>query len=97
MSIMHYQHLVMLQEFHSMHSVNVHYPPSAYMADSTRKSVVADLPGLRLAKHIALVRSRPASAEGAASPFGPQTNRLNLRLHNKVGAHNATAIMDLRA
>ena len=52
------------------------------MAETTRKSVIADIPGLRLAKQIALVRS----TQEAPSPamFGPQNSRLNFRLHNKV-------------
>lgn len=68
--------------FDSLHSVNIHYPPTTYMDDSTRKSVIADLPGLRLAKHITLVRS--AQQQPSSNVFGPHTNRLNLRLHNKV-------------
>jgi len=72
-----------MQDCRSLHSVNIHYPPSSYVGDETRKSVIADLPGLRLAKQIALVR---ATHLGGASPalFGPQSSRLNLRLHNKV-------------
>lgn len=69
--------------FHSLHSVNIHYPPTTYMDDSTRRSVVADLPGLRLAKQITLARNQQEPT--ASTVFGPHTNRLNLRLHNKVG------------
>ena len=71
-----------MQDFHALHSVNIHYPPNNYMDDATRKSVIADLPGLRLAKQITLARQTQPGATSAM--FGPQTNRLNLRLHNKV-------------
>ena len=75
---------LLAQDYKSMRSVNIHYPPSQYLDDSARGSVFADLPGLRLAKSIQLVKD--SSHATAASPivFGPQGNRLTLRLHNKV-------------
>ena len=71
-----------VQDYHSLHSVNIHYPPNQYVDDATRKSVIADIPGLRLAKSITLVRN--VDSGNAPVMFAYQTNRLNLRLHNKV-------------
>ena len=73
---------ISVQDCRSLHSVNIHYPPSSYVGETTRKSVIADIPGLRLAKQIALVRTSQLGSSPAM--FGPQNSRLNLRLHNKV-------------
>ena len=72
-----------VQDFQSLHFVNIHYPPDNYVDDATRKSVIADLPGLRLAKQIPLVKKGQSDAHSGVV-FGPQPNRLNLRLSNKV-------------
>ena len=73
-----------MQDYKTMRPVNIHYPPSQYLDDSARGSVFADLPGLRLAKNIQLIKE--SNLAPAASPlvFGHQGNRLTLRMHNKV-------------
>ena len=73
--------------------MNIHYPPSSYVGETTRKSVIADIPGLRLAKQIALVRTSESGTSQAM--FGPQSNRLNLRLHNKVRLIPPTSAWEL--
>ena len=70
-----------------MRSVNIHYPPSQYLDDSARGSLFADLPGLRLAKNIQLVKDPNHSTTASPLVFGHQGNRLTLRLHNKVTVH----------
>lgn len=67
-----------------MRPVNIHYPPSQYLDDSARGSLFADLPGLRLGKSIQLVKEAVSTTTASPLVFGPQGNRLTLRLHNKV-------------
>ena len=76
------------QDYRSHRWVTIHYPGG--IDDSLRRSVIADLPGLRLAKDIALFRDATSAAQaggpGAAARVmgGLPGARLNLRLHNKV-------------
>ena len=64
--------------------MTIHYPPSAYLDDSARRSVLADLPGLRLAKNVLLQREDRLGASGTPLHFRGSSQRLLLRIHNKV-------------
>lgn len=70
----------------------IHYP-GALLNDSLRRSVIADLPGLRLAKDVPLLRDAGAYLGATAAQLAGASARmmgsvpgarLNLRLHNKV-------------
>ena len=67
-----------------MRSVNIHYPPSQYLDDSARRSLLADLPGLRLSKNIQLIKEDSHATAASPLVFGHQGQRLSLRMHNKV-------------
>jgi hypothetical protein len=73
------------QDYKSQRWVPIHYP-GALLGDSLRRSVVADLPGLRLAREVPLLRDAGAylGAVTAQLAGGVPGARLNLRLHNKV-------------
>jgi hypothetical protein len=70
------------QDYKSPRPVIIHYPPSTYLDDSTRRSVIGDLPGLRLPKDIILVQDNIMGETPRMFPM--QGSRLALRLHNKV-------------
>lgn len=72
------------QEYASSKPVTIHYPPSQYLDDSARRSVLADLPGLRLAKNIQLQRESRLTSSAAFLAFRGTSQRLLLRIHNKV-------------
>ena len=75
------------QDYESNKAVIIHYPPSQYLDDSARRSVLADLPGLRLAKNVQLQReerSREKLRHASTLNFGGNCQRLLLRIHNKV-------------
>ena len=74
------------QEYSSGKPVTIHYPPSQYLDDSTRRSVLADLPGLRLPKSVLLTREQRGEGSSAAASlrFRNSSHRLMLRIHNKV-------------
>jgi hypothetical protein len=71
------------QDYKSRHRVAIHYPPALGLDDSVRRSIIADLPGLRLAKDVIL--QKDMSAPGAPITSALAGSRLTLRLHNRVG------------
>lgn len=73
----------MTQDFKSPRPVIVHYPPSTYMGESVRRSVVGDLPGVRLPREIALLQDHYSMHDGPKL-FPGQGTKLSLRLLNKV-------------
>ncbi|KAK9809768.1 hypothetical protein WJX73_004442 [Symbiochloris irregularis] len=75
------------QEYRSLRAVNIHYPPSQYLDDSARSSLFQDLPGLRLGRTIQLVKA-DASQDRLHAALGPRSNRLTLKIHNKMNAHS---------
>ena len=76
-----------MQGYASVRAAAIHYPPSGYLDDSTRRSALADMPGLRLDKEIALVKSNVRHT--TTQRLWQATDRLSLRLQNKVGlAHS---------
>lgn len=81
--------LTSMQDYKSPRPVVIHYPPSSYMDESLRRSVVGDLPGVRLPREIALLQD--SYLNESPRVFTLQGTRLNLRLLNKVrllkGAH----------
>ena len=70
-----------LQEYRTQRWVPIHYPPGG-LDDSLRRSVVGDIPGLRLPKRVIL-------SKGTTSPPGSlktSAARLTICLANKVRA-----------
>ncbi len=74
--------MLTLQDYKSRHRVAIHYPPALGLDDSVRQSVIADLPGLRLAKDIILQKDLSASRTPMTSALAG--TRLTLRIHNRV-------------
>lgn len=70
------------QDYKARHRVAIHYPPALGLDDSVRRSIIADLPGLRLAKDILLQKDQ--SAPGVPVISALAGSRLTLRLHNRV-------------
>ena len=65
-----------------MRAAAVHYPPSGYLDDSTRRSALADMPGLRLDKEIVLLKNN--TRYSTTQRLWQATDRLSLRLQNKA-------------
>ena len=77
-------HMLLPQEYASSKAVTIHYPPSQYLDDSARRSVLADLPGLRMSKNIQLQRESKLTSSAAFLAFRGTSQRLLLRIHNKA-------------
>eukprot|EP00884_Botryococcus_braunii_P017936 jgi/Botrbrau1/4826/Bobra.0325s0040.1 len=72
---------IQLKDYKSPRPVIIHYPPSSYMDESLRRSVVGDLPGVRLPREIGLLQD--SYVNESPRVFTLQGTRLNLRLLNK--------------
>ena len=70
------------QGYASVRAAAIHYPPSGYLDDSTRRSALADMPGLRLDKEIALIKNNVRYT--TTQRLWQASERLSLRLQNKV-------------
>lgn len=73
--------------------MTIHYPPALGLDDSVRQSVIADLPGLRLAKDIILQKDPSAHSTPITSALAG--SRLTLRIHNKVRSSGDVGIIRL--
>ena len=71
-----------VQGYASVRAAAIHYPPSGYLDDSTRRSALADMPGLRLDKEIALIKNNVRYT--TTQRLWQASERLSLRLQNKV-------------
>ena len=78
-------HCCGVQDYSTGKPVTIHYPPSQYLDDSTRRSVLADLPGLKLPKSVLLSKDPGGDGSAASRRFRNNTHRLILRIHNKAG------------
>ncbi|KAK9808775.1 hypothetical protein WJX72_003363 [[Myrmecia] bisecta] len=78
---------IQMQEYKSTgKGVAIHHPPSPYFEDSARRLVLADLPGLRMARDIVLVKDMRNADNTLPRAFGYNSSRLVLRLHNKMNS-----------